>query len=242
MKRSFVKIVAGAIVAALPVVVAGQSLTGTVVAADTGSPLPGATVVAIQKTLLPSQRPNIYKTATDATGHYTITPASGLYQLCVQGAGLYLDPCQWGGAISANVTSVAALSVPLVLQKGATFILRVHDATGLLPLGEAIPGANVHAYLTGAAVKQFPLPVTYDDGRIRDYSAVVPLNSALTAVASSGSVTLADKTGAAVDPLGVPFQVSPADVSAPNPLTGPLALMFPRPNAKVVHVYATGQK
>jgi hypothetical protein len=124
---------------------------------------------------------------------------------------------------------------------GAIFIVRVHDANGLLPQGEAIPGSNVRAFLTGAAVNQFPLPMTYDNGRIRDYSAVVPLNSALNAVVSSGSVALADKTGAALSPLGIPFQVSAADVSSPNLLSGSLALMFPRPTAKIVHVYTAGQ-
>jgi hypothetical protein len=143
--------------------------------------------------------------------------------------------------VSKTVTAAVAAPVPLVLQKGATFIVRVHDANGLLPQGEAIPGSNVRAFLTGAAVKQFLLPVTYDNGRMRDYSAVVPLDSALSAEVSSGSVALTDKTGAALSPVGIPFQVSAADISSPNLLSGLLAFMFPRPTARIVHVYTAGQ-
>jgi hypothetical protein len=129
-----------------------------------------------------------------------------------------------------------------VLQKGVTLIVRVHDPNGLVPQREVMPGTGVSAFPTGAAVKQFPLPMTYDNGRIRYYSAVVPLSSALSAVVSSGGVALADKTGAALSALGTPFQVTAADISGPEPPSGSLVLMFPRPDAKVIHVYVTGQK
>lgn len=133
-------------------------------------------------------------------------------------------------------------SVPLRLQKGAWFIVRVHDTKKILPQAEAVPGTAIHAHLTGAGIKQFPLPMVYDNGRIRDYGTVVPQNSALNAVVSSGSVLLADKNGAAPSAQGILFQIAPAAVNAPNPLPPPLAAMFPRPTATIIHFYTTGGK
>ena len=95
-----------------------QSITGTVTAADTSAPIPNATVIAIQRTVLASQKPSIYKADANSAGKYTITISPGQYQLCVQGAGSYLDPCQWGGSIILNATGTAAATAPLSLQKG----------------------------------------------------------------------------------------------------------------------------
>jgi len=174
--------------AAMPAAMVAQNLSGTVVADDTGKPLTGATVIAIQKTGAVSQRPAIYKAPVDASGRYAMTVSAGQYQLCVHGGGLYLDPCQWGSATTRSVTAAAAASAALRLQKGAWFILRVHDAQGLLPQGESVHGSSVSVHVTGAAVKQFPLPMVYDSGRVRDYGAVVPMNSPLNVVVGSGSV------------------------------------------------------
>jgi hypothetical protein len=242
MKRPFVEIVAIATFAAFPLAMMGQNLTGTVVGDDTGAPIAGATVVAIQKTATASQKPAIYMAPVDAAGRYAMTVSAGLYQLCVHGGGLYLDPCQWGAVTSGSVTAGIGVAASLRLQKGAWFILRVHDKQGLLPQGELVHSSSISAHLTGVAVKQFPLPVVYDNGRIRDYGAVIPMNSPLSAVVSSGSVVLADETGAAPSPLGIPFQVFAADVNAPALVPASLALMFPRPKAKIVHVRATGPR
>jgi len=40
----------------------GQSLTGTVIASDTGNPIAGATVDAVQQPASPGQRPSVYQT------------------------------------------------------------------------------------------------------------------------------------------------------------------------------------
>jgi hypothetical protein len=242
MKRPLGQIVAIAALAALPSVVVGQNLSGTVVADDTGTPIAGATVVAIQKTATASQKPAIYKASVDATGRYAMTVSAGQYQLCVHSGGLYLDPCQWGGTAVRSVTGAGIVSASLRLQKGAWLILRVHDTKGLLPPGEAVRTSSVGVHLTGAAVKQFPLPVVYDNGRIRDYGAVVPMNAPLSAVVGSGIVVLADANGAAPGAQGIPFQVSTADVNAPPLGPASLGRMFPRPTAKIVHVVATGRK
>src|ERR1035437_10138031 len=182
-----------------------QSITGTVTAADTSAPIANATVIAIQRTALASQKPSIYKAEANSAGKYTITISPGQYQLCVQGAGSYLDPCQWGGSIILNATGAAAATAPLSLQKGALFIVRAHDAAQLLAQAETLHGAGMRAYVTSSSIKQFVLPLMFDNGRIRDYGAVVPMNLPLTVIAAS-SVPLTDQTGAALSPLGISFR------------------------------------
>jgi hypothetical protein len=242
MKRPFSKFVGITALAIFPAVVAGQNLSGTVVADDTGMPISGATVVAIQQTATVSQRPAIYKASVDAAGQYAMTVSAGQYQVCVHGGGLYLDPCQWGGAAVRSVSPAGTATASLRLQKGAWFILRVHDTNGLLPQAEVVHGSGVGVHLTGGAFKQFPLPVVYDSGRIRDYGAVVPMDFPLNVVVASGSVVLSGDNGAAPSAQGIPFQVSTADVNAPPLASAALERMFPRPTAKIVHVAVTGRK
>jgi hypothetical protein len=241
MKISLVKVMAVAALGSLSSVISGQNLAGTVVADDTGEPLAGATVVAVQRAAAPAYSPSIYKAIADTTGRYAVTVSPGQYTLCVHGGGLYLDPCQWGGASVSSVAAGAA-SVPLRVKKGAWFIIRIHDQGGLLPATETVPRAGVAAYLSAAGVKQFLLPVVYDNGRIRDYGAVVPINLPLTAVVSSSSVLLTDENGAAPSATGTPLQVAQPDPTVPSWFPPSLASMFPRPTAKVVHFYTTGRQ
>ncbi len=50
--------------------------------------------------------------------------AGGQYTLCVHGAGVYLNPCQWGGATPVTVTTDVA--VPAIrLTRGGRFWVRV---------------------------------------------------------------------------------------------------------------------
>ena len=155
----------------------------------------------------------------------------------MQGAGLYLDPCIWGGAPTAAVTAAQPASVALRLTKGWRFILRVHDVEGLLPQLETVRGQGVSVSVAGASGGPVLLPLIFDDGKVRDYGAVVPQNIAMKAtVAASAHLDLADGTGAAPSAQGVAFQASPP-ASASTPLLGH---MFPPPDATVVHIYTKG--
>lgn len=215
----------------------GQSLTGVVTAADTGAPIPAATVVAIQKTASPALEPLVYLSRTDTAGHYAINAAPGAYRVCVQGAGLYVDPCIWGGAPTATVGAAQPVNLALQLVKGWRFILRVHDTEGLLPRVEAVRGQAVSASVTGGPGGPVLLPLIYDDGVIRDYGAVVPQNVALKAiVAASAQLSLTGTTGAAPSAQGIAFQATPPAASAVSLSTR----MFPPPDATVVHIYAKG--
>ena len=63
------------VAAALPVLAQNQVLNGSVLTAETGTPIPDAPVIAYQKTATHSQRPLAYSAHTDRTGSFTMTIA-----------------------------------------------------------------------------------------------------------------------------------------------------------------------
>jgi hypothetical protein len=239
--RTAIRIFVIAAGAAAPGLMPAQTLSGTVAAEDTGAPIGGATVLAIQKTASPAQRPVIYSAAADTQGRYAMSVSAGRYQLCVHGAGVYLNPCEWGAG-SPTVMVATAAAANLRLQKGAWFIVRIHDTRRLLPQVETVRGSGVTVLLTGPAVSGFPLPLIYDNGRIRDYGAVVPMNSAMRARIASGGIALSDEKAAPLNAEGVPFQVTAADFQNATEVPRPLRWMFRPPRAKFLHVYTAERK
>jgi len=210
---------------------AQQNVTGILTAADSGGAIAGATVLAFQKTGSAKQRPAIYQAQTDSSGRYAMTLPVGVYQFCVQRADLYLDPCLWGGAPISTVTSVPMVA-PIRLTKGWRFILRMHDVQQLLPKVETTRGDAISATVTGPGGKALPLPIVYDNGRIRDFGMVVPINLPLRVSAGARKLTLVDHVGAELNPQGISFQATPP--SAPS---GTARGLFPPPDATVIHVY-----
>lgn len=211
-----------------------QKLTGALTAADTGAPIAGASILAVQQTASRTQKPLMYSGPTDTGGNFAIQASPGLYKLCAHAAGLYLDPCQWGIPTAVTVAAGATVNSPLKLTKGGKFIVRVHDPQRLLRQQETTFQRTVSVSITGATAKPFFLPVVYDDGNIRDYGAVVPLNLPMNAmVFDGGHVTIGDRQGAALASGGVPFQALPVAVPAVKPF-------FPPPDATFIHVQATG--
>ncbi len=51
------------LIAAIPLAAQNYALSGTILTGDSGLPIPGAAVIAIQKTAAPSQPPLTYKKA-----------------------------------------------------------------------------------------------------------------------------------------------------------------------------------
>jgi hypothetical protein len=240
MKRWSLNLLAGAAWALAAAALPAQSLNGSVAAADTGAPLVHGTVVAIRKVPTPGQEPAIYKADLDPNGKYAVPVSAGQYQICVSGAEPYLDPCQCGGSPPTPTPSVsdAAVSAPLSLQKGVQLIVRVHDPNRLFRGAESVPGAAVQAHVSAAAARH-PLPIVADAGFFRDYGMFIPFNTPLTVFVSSRTLHLASDTGVPLSPAGIPIQISPSDFQSQNPLPPGLARMFPRPTAKVIHVYAS---
>jgi hypothetical protein len=191
----------------------------------------------------PSQPPTIYRSVADSGGNYAITASPGQYKLCVRplpaALSLYLDPCQWGSPVAVTVGAGASV-VPITLQKGVRFIVRVHDTKQLLPQAETVKGAAVLASLTSPTVAVFPLPVVFSDSLIRDYRTVIPINVPMSVTVTSNTLVLADNTGAPLSAAAMPFQVLPMDIEVTGEPLSPASRMFPPPDARMVHVYPTG--
>ncbi|HXP86666.1 MAG TPA: hypothetical protein VN841_18190 [Bryobacteraceae bacterium] len=81
------------------------------------------------------------------------------------------------------------------------------------------------------------LPVAYDDGQLRDYGLLTPLNVAMTLVVANSRVRLTDVSGVALNPQGIAFQVTPPPPPATDPIQVTLARKFPPPDATFVHAY-----
>jgi len=211
-----------------------QKLTGVLTAADTGAPIAGASILAVQQTSSRTQRPMMYSGPTDTGGNFVIQVSPGSYKLCAHAPSLYLDPCQWGSPTAAAAGAGASVSASFRLTQGGRFIVRIHDPKRLLRQQETTYQQTVSVSIISATAKPFCLPIVYDDGNIRDYGATVPLNIPMNAlVFDGGHVTIVDAQGAALAPGGVPFQA--AAIVAPA-----IKQFFPPPDATFVHVQATG--
>ena len=210
------------------------SLGGSVVAADTGSPLPAAAVIAFEKVPASAKRPAVYKAFTDGSGRFTMPVGSGQYQLCVHEAGMYLDPCRWG---VASVVSSGTTNISLRLTKGGWFVVRVHDNQQLLPSLEASGGNAVSAVVVGPSGGQFLLPKLSDDGRFRDYGAIVPLSVQMKArLISDSRVAIIDGSGMAFNAQGTPFLATPPAATGATRAVAQVP-MFREQDATVFHVY-----
>lgn len=153
---------------------------------------------------------------------------------------LYLNPCQWGSPTGVTVGASATSVVPFALQKGARFIVRVHDKMQVLSQAETVAGTAVSAFVSSAMVKRFPLPMIYSDGNVRDYGTVVPINVAMSVTISSNTVALVDNNSAPISTSANSFQVLPTDIEVTGAPPSPITRMFPPPDAEMIHVYTAG--
>jgi hypothetical protein len=226
------------ILAAVPLAAQTYAVSGTVVTADSQKPIAAAAVIAVRKATSTSQPPVIRKALTDASGHYTFSAPAGQYQLCIHNAGLYLDPCRWGGSVSVTMTSAAVAAPAVQLTKGGRFILRAHDQNSALPMAETALGDALTVTFTDATGKAFALPISYQDPHFRDYGDIMPIGLTMSVKVSSTKVQLSDIHGAVPNLQGIPFQV--ADLTTTAKGFPGFGGFFPHPNATVVHIYING--
>jgi hypothetical protein len=237
--NSGIPIVAAIVISAAP----AQNLAGTITTADTSAILAGATVVAVEKASSPGMRPIILRSTVDSLGHYAITAPPGQYAVCVHPMpqSPYMDPCQWGDPVTVTVSATAVSVVPISLQKGSRFIVRVHDTKQVLAQAETVKGSAICVFVT-APSKEPAVPVVYSDGIVRDYGTVVPINVPLSVTVSSNHVALADRNGTVLAPSPIFFEVLPTDIASTEGRFSPLIRMFPLPDTTIIHVYTTGLK
>jgi hypothetical protein len=232
--QSFIRL---ALIPALAAVCFSQNLTGTLIGNDTGAPIPSATVQAVLLRSSLAQPPAIYSTLADSSGHFALTVPAGRYQLCVPGAAGYVDPCHWGNAQKATVPNTAG-AITIQALKGASFIVRLHDPGQLLQQVGAAKGGGVSVWVSGGPGGRLPLPIVFDDGRIRDYGDLLPFNVPLVAIPASGQLNLAGVGGAALNASGISFQITSADLATTSAI-GPFASVL-GPRAKMIHIYTAG--
>lgn len=79
----------------------------------------------------------------------------------------------------------------------------------------------------------------YDDGTVRDYGDLLPLNVPLTVTVGSVRAALVDQSGVVFSAQGKPFQITPADFQSSTVALGPTWNVRP-PQAKMIHVFTSG--
>ena len=170
-----------------------------------------------------------------------MTLVNGQYRICIHTDAPYLNPCQWGTAtvVSTGVTSTV---VALRLTKGGRFILRVHDLRQSLPQGESNRRRELAVAVADASGHLLPLPVVYDNGRVRDYGMVLPFGVPYRAVVTGPNVVLADEKGAALNSGGAAFQLADTPQGGTVGRGRGIRQKFRSPDATMIHVRVTGRR
>lgn len=218
----------------LPVCLSAQTggrVSGAILSDETGAPIVGATVVAVQQSSnFGKVGPAIFRSTTELDGSYAIANVpSGDYLLCLYEAGDYLDPCQWGPATNATIAT-GTTSLDIRVRKGVRLAVRVGDAENLVaqykkssPDASAIPGAFIRITVTDTQGKMRTLPLTYASERLYEYSTLVPPDTDLTLNVSSSFFMLADQSD---NPIGEQGYSAPLRLSIPKPPDPRIRLPF----------------
>ncbi len=213
---------------------AAGSIIGEVQARETGTPVSGAAVVAIEQGRFADNGPSVFHATTDADGTYQITGvAFGQYRLCVsnisgrrdpvlqagsRGSYLnryarprisdYLNPCDWGAGVTVSVGQTGALA-PISLERGARVSLRVRDTGNVL--AKFVPTSEVRfpilVSLVDDAGLSRPVPVAAQAPGELEYSYVVPGNAHLSLVVRGIGIGLLEAPGATISDAGLTFSV-----------------------------------
>ncbi len=118
--------------------------------------------------------------------------------------------------------------------------MRVHDSSGYLKQVETVRGQAIAPSVSGAGGGSVPLPLVYDDGRVRDYGAFVPLNLQMQLNVASPQLKLSDNSGQAVAAQALSFQAADLPSAPAQAGTSKFRSAFFAPNATVIHVYVIG--
>ncbi len=199
---------------ALALALSAQSpgrLTGRVVAEESGLPVAGRAVQAMERKA--SGAPTILRAVTDANGTYAIDGApAGTYMLCAPRSGVYLDPCEWGPPITA---STGAPSPEMRLRLGIQVTLHVDDPLGLAAMGGLQrPGSAVSVTLTEGG-KARVLPLATQGALSYEYSELIPPGRTVQIRVASSTFLLADGAGAPIADGYVFSVVTPAAPGSP---------------------------
>jgi uncharacterized repeat protein (TIGR01451 family) len=156
-------------------------LYGTITAADTGTPLAGATVVGLSHI----QAADNFTTTTDATGVYTVSVPSGLYDVTASAFG-YLPATVRNVSVSKDFMSVRDLTLPPA-PKGVLSGIVTEQDTGL-PLVATVRVLGTPASTTTAATGRYTMTLPLG---VHSVQAQAPGHQSVTVtatVAAGGAV------------------------------------------------------
>jgi hypothetical protein len=136
-----------------------------------------------------------------ANGGLSVTNVpSGAYALCARLPGsLFVDSCSWNdGASSTIVNAGSTASSSIVLKKGALAVVQLTDGLGLLA-SEAFPGQKVSVVVGTAGGHRIPMAGSQQGATIRQFSAVVPVDTDLKLQVHSQTLQVTDSNGNKLD-------------------------------------------
>lgn len=181
-------------------------ITGTILDAKTGKPMPAANVMAVREGLPPVAK----NTRSGGDGAFEIEglPA-GDYSLCVQVRGsAYLDPCQREGRSGVTLkTGQTAAAIAVRLQTGAVVSIGVEDPGKLME--QRSKNGRQPEFTTGVWGPKglyYPARLVSSPGGMAGmpgmneyrYEVIVPRDTALTLHVSSKDLRLGDANGMAL--------------------------------------------
>jgi hypothetical protein len=182
---------------------AGASVSGTVVDALTGKPVPSAWVLAIREGTPPLRQVS----KSGGAGEFRLEGlAAGEYQVCVQAQEQgYVDPCQWGARMTTVKAGAgeAVAGVVVRLAAGTIVTVRVEDAGLVLEqktkdwrqpdLSVGVWGPNGLYYAARSGVRMGG-PKDPQSGEVV-YRMLVPVDTALKLDVVSRDLRLGDGEG-----------------------------------------------
>jgi hypothetical protein len=194
------------------------SVSGRILAEDTGLPLEGVTVNAIKST---EGGPVIASTVSSAGGEFIFDNVSpGIYRICVHEAGEYLNPCEWDGTVSVNVSGSSSRAADIRLKRGVWLSVRIADPNNLVAtLAQKLPGGFAAVFVTNSTGASGPVPLTSSGHGVYEYSKLVMPNSKMTVIVNGIGVQLGNGQGTLLPGSRYSASITIPAVAAPTQTT-----------------------
>ncbi len=187
-------------------VCAQLAISGSLVSAETGAPVAGATIVT-SRPPVGTTPPLVLRGVSDSRGEFRIDKVtSGVWALCVHAAGGLLDPCVWDKPVTVSVGSAVVSTGVIRLTQGELFEITVEDSGKVLPVqrpgNERVAGvpANTGFALSVTGPRGFtrPLRRVQSQNGYHIYSDYFPRGGTLSLRVASSGMRVRDSGGAAL--------------------------------------------
>jgi hypothetical protein len=180
-----------------------------------GNRIGAAWVTIIRDPADPKAPPPRFQASTAAwpDGTFAFTGLdAGIYHFCARLAGsTWLNPCDWDTKQTSVTLKTGEIrrDVAVSMKAGTKLRLRLDDPGQLLNQYEKkTPGAHVLVGVVTTTGTLLPAAITGDDGKGQDHEMLVPADTALKVVVTSGFFKLADSKGNAIAPGAAPIGIT----------------------------------